>query len=344
LKPEIKPDKNKESGSDSNATTTIKNSIISSDDLLEKHKNFKLEFLWQDFIVKNGNNFLTAEGGTGKSRLALSLAFCIQYGYNEFLGCLLNTDGNVLYLNYEITEPMFKVLIEPINKYYKATDLPKVKELFIVTFKGKIKFTIEDVEELIADNNIKFIIIDSFKACASKLYREKNTKFDNLNADLYFDILDSWREKYKITTLTINHTNKGLKNQKTSGDLAFGPSAVRDFMDYQFFLRYATDNKAPERLLILDKTRFTANGDHDKLIRITDDYTGGLYYKLLESGINEDDFINKKPPHEKTDEITDLLNEGKKYDEIVELTGVSRQTISRVQEYRKSLNKIKRNY
>jgi|GEM_PF-2879368 len=307
------------------ATTTM-------GEMYQKYKDFQLEFLWENFIVKRANNFLTAEGGTGKTRLGIALAVAAKFGQDTLLGNRLSIDGNVLYLNYEITEPLFKVIAEPIEKYVQDTHKTQWQETYVLNYVNNPKLTIEDAGIVIREQNIKFVIIDSFKACVSRLMREKKQKeLNNLNADIYFDVLNDWRDKYNVTTLTINHTNKGLKNQRTSGDLGFGPSSIRDFMDYQVFLRYAYDTDRPERLLVVDKARFMEKGHCNKLIKMCSDYRGYFYFELLEDGIRETDFITEeKTQHPKTEQIIEMLEAGKTYREIKATLKVSNQIIMEI--------------
>jgi len=311
---------------------------IGMGDLLEKYKDFKLEFLWDNFIVKHANNFITAEGGTGKTRLGIALAVSAKYGLNFFLGNRLSVEGNVLYLNFEITEPLFKVIAEPIELYVRSSNPTMWGEVYVMNFVNNPGLTIEDAAHAMKCHNIKLVIIDSFKACVSRLMREKKQRdLTNLNSDIYFDVLNGWREKYNLTTLTINHTNKGLKNQRTSGDLAFGPSSIRDFMDYQVFLRYAYDSERPERLLVVDKARFIEKGHCNKLIKMCTDYRGYFYFDLLEDGIRETDFISEdKPTHPKTDQIIEMLEKGASYREIKAALKVTDRVI---QEVKKELEK-----
>ncbi len=310
----------------------VKAATVTMGDMYHKYKDFQLEFLWENFIVKRANNFLTAEGGTGKTRMGIALAVAAKYGLDSYLGNRLSIDGNVLYLNYEITEPLFKVIAEPIELHLKAANPTQWREAYVLNYLNNPRLTIEDAAIAIEHCNVKFIIIDSFKACISRLMREKKQKeLNNLNADIYFDVLNHWRDKYNVTTLTINHTNKGLKNQRTSGDLGFGPSSVRDFMDYQVFLRYAYDTDRPERLLVVDKARFMEKGNCNKLIKMGSDPRGYFYFELLEDAIRETDFINEeKTQHPKTEQIIEMLEAGASYPKIKSTLSVSDRVISAV--------------
>ena len=309
----------------------VRAATTTTDHLYHKYKDFKLEFLWDNFIVKRANNFLTAEGGTGKTRMGIALCMAAKYGYSSFLGNTISIDGNILYLNYEITEPLFKVIAEPIELGVRQ-GIP-LRQVYILNYLNNPRLTIEDAALVIEEHQIKFVVVDSFKACISRLMRERKQKeLTNLNSDMYFDVLNHWREKYKVTTLTINHTNKGTKHLKTSGDLGFGPSSVRDFMDYQVFLRYAHDADRPERLLVVDKARFMEKGYCNKLIKMNTDSKGYFYFELLEDGIKEEEFIREeeKQEHELKYEIIALLDERKTYREVSELLGVSQKTIAKI--------------
>ena len=309
----------------------VRAATTTTDHLYDKYKDFQLEFLWENFIVKRANNFLTAEGGTGKTRMGIALCMAAKYGQNRFLGNEISIDGNILYLNYEITEPLFKIIAEPIELGVRQPTA--WRQVYILNYLNNPSLTIEDAALAIEEHNIKFVIIDSFKACISRLMRERRQKeLNNLNADMYFDVLNLWRDKYKLTTLTINHTNKGTKHLKTSGDLGFGPSSVRDFMDYQVFLRYAYDSDRPERLLVVDKARFMEKGRCNKLIKMATDSRGYFSFELLEDGIKEEEFIREeeKPVNEKTEQIIALLDEGKNYQQIREVLKVSNREISNI--------------
>ncbi|HYG37124.1 MAG TPA: AAA family ATPase [Cytophagales bacterium] len=304
--------------------------VLSSDELIEKHKDYELEFVMDNYIVKGANNFLTAEGGTGKTRFSLCLSYSLLYGLTSYLDSNLRLEGNVLYLNFEMDEPQFKVIAEPINNYYKTISIEKSKEFYIYTFAGNSQYSLGEIEQEIKVHNVKLVIIDSFKGFMSRLMLEKKmSRLDNLNSYAFFDMLNNWKRKLGVTTLTINHTNKGTSQFKTSGDIAFGPSSIRDFMDHQFFLRYASDNKSPERLMILDKTRFSANGNNDNLITLLEDQRG-LRFEITKRGINEDAYMIKRKPHPKTQEIIELINQGKTYLEITAILNVSKQIISSV--------------
>jgi len=211
------------------------------------------------------------------------------------------------------------------------------RQVYILNYLNNPRLTIEDAALVIEEHNIKFVIVDSFKACISRLMRErKQRELNNLNADIYFDVLNHWREKYKVTTLTINHTNKGTKHLKTSGDLGFGPSSVRDFMDYQVFLRYAYDHERPERLLVVDKARFIEKGRCNKLIKMNTDSQGHFYFELLEDGIKEEEFIREETPtHPKAKEIVEMLDQGYTYVQIKERLRVSERVIAEVNKLRK---------
>ena len=321
----------------------VRAATLTMGDMYAKYKDFKLEFLWENYIVKEANNFLTAEGGTGKTRMGIALAVAAKYKQERFLGNELNVDGNVLYLNYEITEPLFKVIAEPIERHLQSVNAKPWHEVYVMNYLNNPTLTIEDAAYAIKACNIKLVIIDSFKACISRLMRErKQRELNNLNSDIYYDVLNGWRDKYKVTTLTINHTNKGLKNQRTSGDLGFGPSSIRDFMDYQVFLRYAYDSERSERLLVVDKARFIEKGKCNKLIKMCTDSSGNFYFELLEDGIRETDFISEdKPPHDKTDKIIELLDEGKTYKEIRTMLNISEREIANANKFRKEKEKPK---
>jgi len=102
---------------------------LTDNDLLIRYKDYFPEFVLDPYIFKGGFNILGAERGTGKTRFCLSLAYHIIFGRKNFLGCPLNCDGDVLYINMENPEKDFKFFIEP----HKAPFLRESPELYNTT-------------------------------------------------------------------------------------------------------------------------------------------------------------------------------------------------------------------
>ena len=96
-----------------------------SEALIELYKDYKVKFILNPLIFQNGVNILGAERGTGKTRISLSIAFAIVYALKEYLGYLIQAHGDVLYLNYEMAEPEFKLFIEPIENYFASKSKKK---------------------------------------------------------------------------------------------------------------------------------------------------------------------------------------------------------------------------
>lgn len=105
---------------------------MNSDELLLEFKDYKPEFIISPIIYKRGINILAAERGTGKTRLSIFLAYSVIHEL-EMLGYQCERGGNVLFLNFEMDNANFKIVLEPINQYFKNLNLEKKHELHILT-------------------------------------------------------------------------------------------------------------------------------------------------------------------------------------------------------------------
>jgi len=311
----------------------IKNIIISSGDLTSKYADYKISFLVSPLIFQNGINILGAERGSGKTRLAIFLALKMCYEQNLFLGYPVNTFGNVLYLNFEIHEPEFKLFVEPIEAYFKSYRYKKHHELHSVSFLSYPSIKIEQIEQAISDKKPIFLIIDSFKAFASRILSgTKEKDLNNLNISLIYNFLNQWKQKYNVTILLLNHTNKGTKSAKSHSDLMFGPSSLMDYADHTFLLRKT--NAANQRLIVPDKSRFESEGKTGTNLIEIDSDEEKLWFNLEKEDVTESEYCyNDTKSTNYTDEEKEnaisLHKTGKTVREIESITGISKSNIGR---------------
>ena len=305
----------------------ILDATLPSEVLAQRYHEYEVQFIIEPIIFERGNNILGAERGTGKTRLMLFIGFSIAYGLRECLGYPINRYGNILFLNFEVPEANFKLIVEPIENYFKnILRLERKYRFDIISFKTYPSLTTGDIEIAIREKDSKIIFIDGFKAIAGKLCAEKKIReFDNSNIFFLYDLLDGWKLKYSTTNILSNHTNKGTKGLKSPSDLLFGPSALADFADQTTLIRKT--NEPNVKLLIPDKNRFfEEGGDESNLFTIESDHRSNptwLKFALLEKGVNEADHMYKDThSHRHLKEDIELAlkqrKEGKTYEQIAE--------------------------
>jgi hypothetical protein len=311
------------------------NATLSSEELTEKYKDHKVMFIVFPIIFQHGTNLLGAERGTGKTRLAISLAFAIVYCLLDYLGYRINKHGDVLFLNFEMAEPEFKLFVEPIENHFKS-NYQKKYNLHSISFKSHRDLILNDIAEAI--NNIKpvLVIVDGYKAFASMLQREQKIKeIDNSNAMLMYDYFDGWRKDYNTTILLTNHTNKGTKGQKSHSDLMYGASAVMDYADQTTLMRKT--NEPNQRIIVPDKNRFNKEGESStNLIEIIgDDENNKIWFELKQTDVDEAEYMYKDTPsqkytqQEKNAAVDMSLNQKKSLRDIQEITGIPKSSIDR---------------
>ena len=149
------------------------------------------------FIRKNAINIIYGAGGSGKSYLSVFLGLLVQSG-KSYAG--LNPDqGNVLYLDWESEEQDLNERLKGI-KEGMAIAHPSIKETECLYYRCKDKFVNEEdtIADIIVENDIKLIIVDSF---GGALAGEIN------DADASMQLANSLRS-LGVTVLGIDHVSK----------------------------------------------------------------------------------------------------------------------------------------
>ncbi|MBL0047504.1 MAG: AAA family ATPase [Bacteroidetes bacterium] len=316
-------------------SSKVLNATLSSEELTEKYKHHKVKFIVFPLIFQYGTNLFGAERGTGKTRISLSIAFAIVYALIGYLGYTINEHGDVLFLNFEMAEPEFKLFVEPIENYFKA-NYKKKYNLHSISFKSHRDLTLKDIDEAIFNIKPLLVIVDGYKAFASMLQREKGIKeIDNSNAMLMYDYFDRWRKDYNTTILLTNHTNKGTKGQRSHSDLMYGASAVMDYADQTTLMRKT--NEPNQRIIVPDKNRFNREGESStNLIEIIgDDENNKIWFELKQTDVEEADYMYKDTPsqkyshQEKLAAVDMYTNQKISLRDIQERTGIPKSSIDR---------------
>ena len=149
------------------------------------------------FIRKNAINIIYGAGGSGKSYLSVFLGLLVQSG-KSYAG--LNPDqGNVLYLDWESEEQDLNERLKGIKEGMSVAH-PSIKEIEFLYYRCKDKFVNEEdtISDMIVENDIKLIIVDSF---GGALAGEIN------DADASMQLANSLRS-LNVTVLGIDHVSK----------------------------------------------------------------------------------------------------------------------------------------
>ena len=87
-------------------------------ELGKEYANYIPEFIVDGIIKKLGKNIFVAERGAGKTRMLLFISYAIIYELPEVFGYKINSYGDVLFINLEISEKDFKAFTDPIIRYF----------------------------------------------------------------------------------------------------------------------------------------------------------------------------------------------------------------------------------
>lgn len=153
------------------------------------------------FIRKNAINIIYGAGGSGKSYLSVLFGLLVQSG-KSYAG--LNPDqGNVLYLDWESDpEDLNERLIAVKNGLIDVH--PDIVDTEFLYYRAKDKFVNEEdaIADMIVENNIKLIIIDSF---GGALAGEIN------DSEASMQLANSLRS-LNVSILGIDHVSKSNSN------------------------------------------------------------------------------------------------------------------------------------
>lgn len=162
-------------------------------------------FLVKPFIYEGQSNLFYGEGATGKSSLALALAILTQLPYKDNPLNLEVKKANVLYLDYETDEMEIKRRLNQLTKGFGFGELSTISIKYrqcILPLTDEI----DALEEIVLQNNIDFIIIDSLGVAAGS---------GSLNEAQTATSFYSAIRRLKITSLSISHLAKDQNRHPT---------------------------------------------------------------------------------------------------------------------------------
>lgn len=195
-----------------------------------EYKDYKMTYLVNNLIETNSLNLLVGPSNVGKTWISYYLSVCVSDGKDFFNH---KTDrGSVLYFDNEMSKyqsylRQMKLNIKDMNALgYVESDFPDI------TNSKEVKQFYHDIEQEVADDNLKLIVIDSLNACCSNLD-------ENSNSDMR-TFMDFASKLAKICTVLIIH-HKG----KSEHSEFRGASVIKDRCD-NFF---AVDKKGEFKII-----------------------------------------------------------------------------------------------
>jgi len=163
------------------------------------------EMLISPLIYQNKPTLVFGEGSAGKSYLALTMCVLVQLPFEDNKLRLTPKQAHTLYLDYESDEADFQRRLTLLQRGF---DLPEFPILYRECELPLLE-DIDHMEEIVAEENIGFVVIDSLGVAAG------GTDLNNAaTATAFYSAL----RRLKLTSFIITHTSK----DETKKASAFG--------------------------------------------------------------------------------------------------------------------------
>jgi hypothetical protein len=155
------------------------------------------EYLVQPLLYLNHPTVIFGDYGSLKSTVALLIAFIAQLPYqNNGLGLITKDNpANTLYLDLEGDSPMFTKRWSALSRGFKIeAQMP----ILYRRMDAKVADSIDTIQQIVVENKIRFIIIDSLGPAVKGNLNEPEPAMDYNQA----------LRKLGITSLTLAHNSK----------------------------------------------------------------------------------------------------------------------------------------
>jgi hypothetical protein len=181
-----------------------------------KPSTMKLDYqLWPILQYKQPTT-IYSPGGFFKSYLALYIACMVHFGWSGFIQPgrrWTPRRGNVLYLDWEDSKEDMERRVWAIKQGVKEDYPPDPKQIFAYRkCKSPLCDDLPYIQQLVSDNKIELVIIDSQQAATGTGPNEAQL------ASQYYNALRS----LNCTTLTLDHMNKAEINGMTESAGPYG--------------------------------------------------------------------------------------------------------------------------
>jgi len=196
---------------------------LKTDEELKNYKEKHIDWLVQKIIKSGSINIIGAKRASCKSWLGLNLAYCFSVG-KKFLGKFDCSQGNVLYLD---RENGFSELKHRSLMTKKGLNIDKSPLFFLseTTFKLDNPFDIEELERFVVENDIKIIILDTYRRVIS--FKEDSA--DEVSR-FFVDTIKPISERTGVSFIFIHHEKKG-ESSGDNMDMLRGSSDLVNYAD-----------------------------------------------------------------------------------------------------------------
>mgnify|MGYP003143913148 CR=1 FL=1 len=153
------------------------------------------------FIRKNAINIIYGAGGSGKSYLSVLFGLLVQSG-KSYAG-LAPDKGNVFYIDWESDPEDLNERLRAVKKGLVEVH-PDIADIEFLYYRAKDKFVNEEdtIADMIVENDIKLIIIDSFGGALAGEINDSEASMQLANC----------LRSLGVSILGIDHVSKGNSN------------------------------------------------------------------------------------------------------------------------------------
>ncbi len=307
--------------------------IQSANEWIDDAKHYEVDkMLFDTFWYEGETCVLFASSNLGKSILGYQIANSITKGKPIPPFRLEANQQPVLYFDFELNKKKFRkryttenaqpfIFDESLKRIEIDTD--KMSESDANSFSDKM--VLERIEQAIIQTEIKVCIIDNMS------YIIQNSEKAKTATPFLFKI-NLLKKKYGLSILVLGHTPKrAFENPLSLQDLA-GSASLGNFIDSAFAIGKVQDNVG-ERYIKQVKQRDSEELYHAENVCIMQiEKVDSFLQMTFQDYGKEKDLLSKVEGEDKEiliQKVKDLIDMGKTYSQIQEITGLAKGTISK---------------
>lgn len=185
------------------------------DDTDALHRSWMVEPIFAGGLHEEGATLLIADGGTGKSYIALAVALAIGAGHSTIGDMQPRTQGKVLFLDWESNKVKHNQRLMRIAKGAHISYEDAVKNIFYSRQRGPLVNMIGSLRKQIREQGITCVVIDSMRGAA------KGSLVNDDTSEMFFNAVNS----LGIPAFIIHHVNR-------SEGTYYGSAFIRNFARY----------------------------------------------------------------------------------------------------------------
>lgn len=300
-----------------------KSSFKTMDKLYRESSNLKdIKQIFGKFIGEENIVHFASPRGVGKAFFLMQLCLCISSGQDSFIGEPIEKNGNTLYINLELNE---SVISRRLKKLMANMPFETKGEFhsFVFTTRNGLLDELPNLIYKIQEYKPVLIVIDNLRLA----FVGSDLNSGSEVTKLMFALM-AIRDFNSCAIVITDHFRKHTTNNLTDSDLHSGSGVKTDLSDADMFLRKSCQDKS-YRLLKRCKSRNFEEDEKTRLLRLNPDT---LWLELIDPNVNEAEHVGIKSMTDKNEQIdmAKLLREqGKSFEEIGQVLGKNKSTVSR---------------